>query len=342
VRRIELVASDSRSQIIFGFDWREVETMVPATNAVIITDHNVKALWEKNFPSLPVLSITPGESSKSLSTIDTLVREMLELGIDRDGFVLGIGGGVVCDIAGFTASVYMRGIRFGFVSSTLLSQVDASTGGKNGVNCSLAKNVIGLFNQPEFVICDESILKTLSDEEYLSGLSELVKTAFIGDSSLIDEIGANMEKLLLRDESLLRELIFRSVQIKSRIVGSDMREAGVRRILNFGHTFGHAAEMEYGIRHGVAVAWGMVAAIDFSVKSGYLTPGDSQYLKDIIFRLGLLQDTKPDGSRIARHLGKDKKRSGEDMLFVFLGSPGVAKVDRVSISVLMEFIGSYK
>lgn len=341
MRVIELLTTDSRSQIIFGFDWQKVGTMVPATNAVIITDQNVKALWEKDFPSLPVLSITPGEASKSLSTIETLVKKMLDLGIDRDGFVLGIGGGVVCDIAGFTASIYMRGIRFGFVSTTLLSQVDASTGGKNGVNCSLAKNVIGLFNQPEFVICDESILKTLSTEEYLSGLSELVKTAYIRDISLINDIEANIDKILLRDESLLRELIFRAVQIKSDVVGSDMREAGVRRILNFGHTFGHAAEMEYGIRHGVAVAWGMIAAIDFSVKSGYLTSGDSQYLKGIIVRLGLLQGTNPDGNRIARHIGNDKKRAGSELQFVFLGSPGISLVERVSISELTEFIGSY-
>lgn len=316
--------------------------MVPASNAVIITDQNVKTLWQDSFPSLTVLTVAPGEASKTLSTIDSLVGQMLELGIDRDGFVLGIGGGVVCDIAGFVASVYMRGIRFGFVSTTLLSQVDASTGGKNGVNCKQAKNVIGLFSQPEFVICDESILKTLPDEEYLSGLSELVKTAFIRDNSLIQVIEDNIDNILIRDQDLLKELIFRAVQIKADVVASDLREAGIRRILNFGHTFGHAAEMEYGIRHGVAVAWGMVAAIDYSVQRGYLPSVDSLYLKGIINRLGLLQDGNPDGSRIVRHIGMDKKRSGEELQFVFLGSPGNSMVERVSISELTEFIGSYK
>jgi 3-dehydroquinate synthase len=340
VKKVELITSESNSKIVFGFDWKRVSEMIPDENVIIITDDNVKALYNDGFPRFPVLSITPGEASKSLSTIEFLVEQMLTLGIDRNGFVLAIGGGVVCDIAGFVASVYMRGIRFGFVSTSLLSQVDASIGGKNGVNCMLSKNVIGVFNQPEFVICDETMLETLPETEYVSGLAELVKSAFIKDPGMIGEIEEGTRSILLRDKAVLREFIFRAVKIKSTIVESDLRESGLRKLLNFGHTFGHAAELEYGIPHGIAVAWGMHSAIHYSYHRGYLKTTETERLNELIDNLGLLKGVSIDGKRISGHLTNDKKREGEEINFVFLSSPGNAFVEKVGISELKTFIES--
>jgi 3-dehydroquinate synthase len=341
VRNIDLVSTTGNSQILFGFDWKRVDSLIPDKSVVIITDDNILNLYKKDFPDFPVLSVTPGEVSKRLSVIDQLVDDMLKLGIDRDGFILAVGGGVVCDIAGFLASVYMRGIRFGFVSTSLLSQVDASTGGKNGVNSSSSKNIIGVFRQPEFVICDESMLDTLSDEEYLSGLSELIKMAFILDSGLMQKIAENIEKLVLRDKDILRDLISRAVRLKANIVEADPQESGIRRILNFGHTFGHAAESVYGIRHGIAVAWGMKAAFDLSTHSGYLKEEDNLTMSNLLASLGLLKDVGISGKRIAAGIANDKKRSGTDINFVFIDRPGSAFVGKVPVSTLADYIRSY-
>ena len=257
LREIEISTGQSYSRIYFGFDWHQVTKLLPDdARVVILTDHNLKRLYGNEFPDFPVLSVEPGESSKSLATIGRLTERLLKLGIDRKGFILGIGGGVVCDLAGFLGSVYMRGIRFGFISTSLLSQVDASIGGKNGVNSKSAKNIIGVFNQPEFVICDHSMLATLPEGEFLSGLSEVIKVAFIRDHALIGKLDAHHDAILNREGKLIDDMIFRSVEIKKGVVQEDERESGVRKILNFGHTFGHAAESVYGIKHGIAVEIG--------------------------------------------------------------------------------------
>jgi 3-dehydroquinate synthase len=154
VEKIIINTTFHTSEIHIGENWTNFSKYIPGKEAVIITDDNLSNLYGKNFPGLPVLSVTPGEKSKKLEVINDLAGKLLNLGIDRSGFIIGIGGGVVCDIAGFLASVYMRGIGFGFVSTSLLSQVDASVGGKNGVNVGSVKNIIGNFRQPDFVICD--------------------------------------------------------------------------------------------------------------------------------------------------------------------------------------------
>jgi 3-dehydroquinate synthase len=342
-QKIEITAGQSISRIYFGFDWKRVTELLPEdATVVIVTDHNLKLIYGDEFPGFPVLSINPGEPSKSLDTISQLTEELLKLGVDRKGFILGIGGGVVCDLAGFLASVYMRGIRFGFVSTSLLSQVDASIGGKNGVNSKSAKNIIGLFNQPEFVICDNSMLATLPEEEYLSGFTELLKAALIRDKSLLNMIDTNCVSILSRDPDMLNKLIVKSVQIKKSIVQEDERESALRKILNFGHTFGHAAESHYSIKHGIAVAWGMIAAMELSFQKGYLSNTDKKFVTELIIKLGLLQGAEISGKSIASKISSDKKRSGDFIDFVFLTSPAICKLEKVSISDLVKFIKTFK
>lgn len=335
---ITINTAEGSSKIYTGTDWKRVSDFLPSTDGIIITDTNVRDVYGKDFPGFPVIAIEPGESSKSLETIGSIVEQMLQAGIDREGFILGIGGGVVCDIAGFTASVYMRGIRFGFVSTTLLSQVDASTGGKNGVNSRDAKNIIGVFNNPEFVICDQTMLLTLPEDEYRSGLAEMIKTAIIGDAMMTEQIASLNDAINSRDTAVLEELVNRAVRIKASIVEADMRESGLRRLLNFGHTFGHAAEMEYGIHHGCAVAWGMVQSMKLSVERGYLSESENERLLMLFERTGILPPLKIDNEIIAGRLMYDKKRSGTEINFVFLERAGKAFSLKTGIDELAGFL----
>ena len=341
MKNIEYKTPGGSSRVLFDFDWRNTDELLPEEGVIIITDENVYRLYGEHFPDFPVIAIRPGEESKNLDTIGELTGMLLDSGIDRSGFILGIGGGVVCDIAGFLASVYMRGVRSGFVSTTLLSQVDASTGGKNGVNLGNYKNIVGTFSQPEFVVCDAKMLTTLSGDEYRSGLAELVKTALIGDGSFTEEIIAAIDELGSRKCSKLEQYIMRAVEIKASVVEEDEKESGKRRILNFGHTFGHAAELEYGIKHGMAVAWGMKAALEFSVLKGLLTPEEKERLSVIIDKPGLLPEVQIEGKRIAEKVGYDKKRSGDAIRFVFLSGAGKPVVQEVPIDELIDFITNY-
>jgi 3-dehydroquinate synthase len=337
LEKITIDTGLNKSEVLIGEKWTSFTKYVRGKNAVIITDDNIFSLYGMNFPDLPVLSITPGEKSKKLTVIDDLAGKLLNLGIDRDGFIVGIGGGVVCDIAGFLGSVYMRGIGFGFVSTSLLSQVDASVGGKNGVNIGSTKNIIGSFSQPGFVICDQEMLKTLPDDEYLSGLAELIKNGFIADSDLVEAIRKNIGSVLKRDTLLLTGLIARSVSIKASVVQQDEKETGIRMILNFGHTFGHAIEAQTGLKHGFAVAAGMIIAAKISTEIGILHPDEGKRLSDLLSSFKLLVKYSITYDQVKEFISRDKKKSGGDMNFVLLEKTGKAVVKKISVNKLLEY-----
>lgn len=338
--KIIINTGDSVSGILVGARWEAVIKILPENNVVILTDNNVFKLYGKRFPPFPVLKIKPGETSKQIKTIENLSGKLLDLGIDRSGFVLAIGGGVVCDIAGFLASVYMRGIRCGYVSTTLLSQVDASTGGKNGVNLGEIKNVIGTFRQPEFVICDTTMLRTLPDEEYRSGLAELIKTGFIGDREIIHILENNYPDVVRRDRELLSDLVSRSVKFKADVVARDEKEKDLRRVLNFGHTFGHAIELYESVKHGFAVASGMELAALFSVRKGYLPAADYERIKNLLKRYGLLLKPSIPVDKAEEYILHDKKKSGKDIYFVFLNGIGEAMVEKLPVEEVLGFFSN--
>jgi len=285
LEKIIINVSNFKSEILVGEKWTSVTSLIPDNNVVIITDDNIFKLYENKFPKVPVLTITPGEQSKNLDVISYLTDKLLEIGIDRSGFILAIGGGVVCDMAGFLASIYMRGIRCGYISTSLLSQVDACIGGKNGVNIKNAKNILGTIRQPVFVICDPTMLLTLPDEEYLSGLSELIKTAIIGDKELFELIENNYKKIMARDCDFMSILINKAIKFKASIVIKDEKEIGLRRILNFGHTYGHAIEIQKSMKHGFAVASGMEFAVSFSYDKWFISLNEKNRIIDLLKRL---------------------------------------------------------
>jgi len=332
-----------KSEVYVGLNWNEVRNFIPASGCVIITDDNVYKIYGKLFPDFPVISIKPGEDSKNIGTIVTLAEKLLDEGIDRTGFILGIGGGVVCDITGFLASIYMRGINFGFISTTLLSQVDASVGGKNAVNIGKIKNILGCFRQPRFVICDPDLLLTLPDDEYLSGLGELVKMGLILDYNLFEKIENNIALLMSKDADLLESLISDSVELKASVVREDEKEiSGKRMILNFGHTFGHVIETVASMKHGFAVAAGMVIASGISEKLGLIGLEEFQRIKSLLEKLNLLKKYSLDDNYFQEMLLKDKKKQGSLISFVLLQSPGRAVVRKMTVYEIMNLYRSIK
>lgn len=324
------------SVILVGEKWTNASEYLPEAATVIITDENVEKIYGREFPRYPVFKVPAGEKSKSLPVVESLTGQLLDSGLDRSGFVLAVGGGVVCDLAGFLASVYMRGIRFGFVSTTLLSQVDASVGGKNAVNVGGRKNIIGTFSQPDFVICDPSMLSTLPEDEYLSGLSELIKMGFILDETLVDDIEKNQDAILRRDINLMENLIIRSVRLKGAVVRADEKEEGLRMILNFGHTFGHIIESAAGLKHGFAVASGMVIAADISVSQGSLGRPERDRLVNLLGRFNLLTGYRIPASELEKSIHSDKKKNRDTINFVLLDSIGKARVEAIRLNDLVS------
>ena len=334
--RIHGITGDST--ILIGESLRNLKKYLPPGKVVIITDTNVKHYYLKDFPLSEVIEIGTGEKIKNLDTAQAIYAKLVELEVDRSSFVVGIGGGIVCDITGFVASTYLRGVRFGFVSSTLLSQVDASVGGKNVVNFGGYKNMVGVFNQPEFVICDMNLLKTLPQKEILCGLAEIVKHAAIADVDLFSYLEENHEKALDLNTEVIKKLVSDSVLIKSTIVNTDEKEKGERRKLNFGHTFGHAFEKTTGVSHGEAVSAGMAVASALSEKRGHLAAKDVERIEELLKKLKLPTRLPLDGERVLDALRKDKKRESEDINFVLLHGIGDAVVERISIKELEAVI----
>lgn len=322
----------------------------PGVTPIIITDENIKSLYENKFPEGPVLTIGTGEKVKTLATVETLLRQLISLSCDRTSFILGIGGGLVTDIVGFVASIFMRGVGFGFVSTSLLAQVDASVGGKNGVNLSAFKNMVGVFNQPEFVICDIDLLKTLPKAEISNGLAEIVKHGLICDADMLNFIENNRQKALDLDRDTIFRLVADSVAIKSRVVQQDEKEAGERRKLNFGHTIGHAVEklnqekQDQGkpvqTGHGRAVSIGMVAAALFSQKKGLLNPEDVTRIIALLKGLNLPVDLDYKADQIIEAASRDKKKQGSNLHFVFLETLGKARVEKIAYDEMNDFIRS--
>ena len=329
---------NGETELFIGKSWYEIGDHIVKSNTIIITDSNIHSIYGDKFPSCPVIIIDPGEQTKSITTVESIVEQLLDKGCDRTSFLLGIGGGVICDITGFVASVYMRGVKFGFISTTLLSQVDASTGGKNGVNVGVNKNIIGCISQPSFVICDPEMLKSLPEEEYISGLGELVKHAFIRDAGLLGFIEENIEPVLKRELNLLTTLISASVKIKIDIVTCDEKERGIRRLLNFGHTIGHAIEIELGIKHGFAVSYGMLLAAQISVESGMLDENDLGRIETVLGKLRLLTDMPQKLPDVTEIVLKDKKVEKNKIFFVLLEGIGKGVIKDMEIDDLVRII----
>lgn len=332
MKTLHIQGKTGKSTLLVGERLQRLEHYISGRPAVIITDHHLLELYGKDFPRYPVITIGCGETIKTLDTVSRIYQQLVDLEADRSTVIVGIGGGIVCDITGFVASTYMRGMSFGFVASTLLAQVDASVGGKNGVNFGGFKNMVGVFSQPEFVICDMNLLQSLSKRDLLCGFAEIVKHAVIADADMFVYLERQWPLALALDSDVIEKLVHDSVVIKSGVVNRDETEKGERRILNFGHTIGHAIEKTTGVPHGEAVSIGMVAAAAIANRCGLLSEIDAARIEALLSRMNL--PTRLSGQRqaILSAMRKDKKREGEEILFVLPEGIGKAVIRPLSLS----------
>jgi len=330
---------------------REAKAASRSPSAVLITDANVAEHYlEPVTESLraaglaaKAVTLPPGEGSKTLEEAGRLYDRMLRAGLDRGSVAVGLGGGVVTDLAGFVAATYMRGIAWVAVSTSLLGQVDASVGGKTGVDHPECKNLIGAFHQPAAVLADVSTLATLPQEELRTGLAEVVKHAMIRDSGLMARLEREADALLACDTAVFEDVVARNVRIKAEVVSADEREGGLRRILNYGHTIGHAIEtlaMESAgrlagtaVTHGRAVALGMVAEARIAERRGRLDPDAATRQRDLLARFGLpvALDEPLDADRCLAIMRHDKKAEAGRLRFVLPEAVGsVCQTDDVT------------
>ena len=272
-----------RSRVVVGNVGELLPALLPHKRVVVVSDTNIDRHYHSLIEPYDHVLIGLGEASKTLLTLDAIYRRFIELGVDRSCFVLAIGGGIVTDVAGFAASTFMRGLEFGFISTSLLGQVDASVGGKNGVNVEGYKNMVGTFTQPKFVICDVDLLRTLSPREFRTGLAEIIKAAVIADAELFEMLEQADFSTLQRDSDTLSEMVYRAIKVKADIVERDERESGDRRLLNLGHTLAHAIEKSSSkFNHGEAVAVGLAMIAEVAANRDMLAVADKERIVNLL------------------------------------------------------------
>ncbi|MFO7734591.1 MAG: 3-dehydroquinate synthase family protein [bacterium] len=313
-----------------------LEKLTENRKACILTDENVFRLYGDKFPGLPRMVLKPGEKSKTMENVMKLIRHCDKNGLDRSSLIIGIGGGVVTDMAGFTAGIYLRGIPCGYVPTTLLAQVDAAAGGKTAVNFNGAKNHIGLFRKPEFIIYLPHVLATLSKKELLSGYGEILKHALIS--------GENFFTLFEKDSPgypVNTEFIERSRKLKNTVVAEDFHENSSRKKLNLGHTMGHVFELLCeNLTHGEAVALGILFSVRFSEIRYGKESSLSKKVRSILIRYGFdYKIPRLPYENVRELLFQDKKRKNSHISFVFVDTPGKIFCENISVD---EIVSVYK
>jgi len=335
MRKITLDAQSGKCEIAIGESIARLKDYCGGGKLAIVTDATVRRLHGASFPKCEVIEIGTGEESKTLATVEKIYEKLLGMEFERGDMLVGIGGGIVCDVAGFAASTYLRGVRFGFVPTTLLAQVDAAVGGKNGVNLMGYKNLVGTIRQPESVLCDLELLKTLPQRELRCGFAEVIKSAAIGDAQLFSYLEQRLKQCMELQRTAIEKAVHDSLAVKIAIVGKDEGERGERRKLNFGHTLAHAIEKTVkGVPHGEAVAVGMAVAAKISAARGKLQEKDAGRLVGLLEKAGLPTRMELDIGAVMDAIGKDKKREVGKINFVLLEGVGKAVVEKVSMEEL--------
>jgi len=310
------------SKAIFNKDIGKNNKVLIITDSGVPKKHIRKIKDIITCKKINVLTLNQGEKSKSLASFQKIMNMLFTMNFDRSDSLIALGGGVVGDITGFCAATYLRGINYIQVPTTLLAQVDSSVGGKTAINVPQGKNLIGSFYNPKFVLISTEFLKTLPQEQYESGLGEVIKYAFIGNKKLKKIIEDNSKKITERNEKILKTIIEESIKTKSKIVTKDEKENGIRAILNFGHTFGHAIEAHHGykkITHGAAITMGMVIAAKVSFFEGHIKDQQLENIISVIKSLGLKADHKKyKYSDLRKYMKIDKKVSNGQLNLILI------------------------
>jgi 3-dehydroquinate synthase len=336
MKHINYKFSTSSTAYYFDGSFSHLKKIVDQKHSVIITDENVFDAHSKKFKGWNTIVLKPGEETKIQSTVDSVIEQLIDFSADRKTTLIGIGGGVITDLTGYIASVYMRGISFGFVPTSLLCMVDASIGGKNGIDVGVYKNMVGVIRQPSFILHDMTFLNTLPQKEWENGFAEIIKHACIKDAAMFRQLEANSFKTYQGKKKLIADLVRHNAIIKTKVVQQDEFEKGDRRLLNYGHTLGHALENQYELMHGQAVAIGMAYA---SVISENITGfKDASRVTRLLLQYDLPTFVEFDRKKVFAVMKMDKKREKKELNYILLEKIGKGIVKPIPVDQLEKII----
>ncbi len=329
--------SSASTEIHFASGISHLKKITDPKATVLITDENVYNAHTKRFKGWNTIVLKPGEEYKIQATVDAVIEKLIEMEADRKTTLVGVGGGVITDIAGYVASVYMRGLRFGFLPTSILGLVDASIGGKNGIDVGLYKNMVGVIRQPSFILQDMVFLNSLPQQEWENGFAEIIKHACIKDAAMFNELESKTLQHYRGRQKSICELIQRNTLIKTKVVQKDEFEKGERRLLNFGHTLGHALETQYELLHGQAISIGMTYACHISEQlCGFK---QTERVVNVLEKYNLPTYADFDKQKVFDVLKMDKKRERKEMNYVLLDKIGKGVVKPITLKQLEKIIG---
>ena len=331
----------SGKETLFYFDtaFGLLEKIVSKEKAIIVTDENLFQAHKRKLKGFNTIVLKPGEQFKVQQTVDVIIDQLILLGADRQTTLIGFGGGVVTDITGYVAGIYMRGINVGYIPTSLLAMVDAAIGGKNGIDVGVYKNMVGLIRQPSFLIYDYSLLKTLPLTEWKNGFAEIIKHACIKDAKMFTELEQNSIAKYRKNPTLLANLITRNALIKIKVVQQDEFEKGDRKLLNFGHTLGHAIENMYQLSHGEAISIGMTYASLMSQQLKFYK--EAERVIQLLRQYGLPTVANFDAKKAFRVLLKDKKRQDDSINYILLQKTGKGVIQPLLLVQLQEIFKQF-
>jgi len=326
----------SATNIFFNMPISSLTKLVDVKQCVIITDENIFALYKVKFKKYNTIVLKAGEEYKVQQTSDSIIKQLLDFDADRNTILIGVGGGVITDITGYVASIYKRGVQLGFVPTTLLAMIDASIGGKNGIDVGHYKNMVGCFKQPNFILFDFSFLKTLPQNQWQQAFAEIIKHACIKDAALFKELQINSLQFYRSNKNALIALIEKNIIIKLGIVQKDELENGERKLLNFGHTLAHALENLYQLNHGNAVSIGIAFAVKLSQKiTGF---NQTSAVIELLNKYNLPVELNYQASKVFEVLKKDKKRNQQELHFVLLNKIGKAVIVPIPLQEIEKLL----
>ena len=320
----------------FDASFEHLEKLTARDNTFIITDENVFNANKRKFKGWNTIVVKAGEAHKTQATVDHIIGQLVEAGGNRKSCIVGVGGGVITDMAGYVAGIYMRGVQFGFVPTSILAMVDAAIGGKNGVDVGVYKNMVGLIRQPSFLLYDYALLKSLPKEEWVNGFAEIIKHACIKDAAMFKLLEQHKLTDFQKDKKLLNKLVQRNALLKSKVVQEDEFEQADRKLLNFGHTLGHAIENTYQLPHGHAVSIGMVVASYIS--RDMLGLKDADRIAFLIVKYGLTAFFKFNADKALEIMKSDKKAFKTAIYYVLLEKIGKGVVKPLTIDQIAPVV----
>jgi 3-dehydroquinate synthase len=331
----------NRVKYYFEQSIKGVDSFSSRENTVIITDENVQQHYATFLKDRKVIVLPAGETAKSFSVIEHIINQLIELKVTKNYLLVGFGGGVVTDVTGFVATIYMRGVNFAFMPTSLLAMVDAALGGKNGINVGMQKNSVGTIQQPKWIIFDRTMLYTLPQQEWVNGFAEIIKYGIILDERLFRLLQQHTLTEFQDKHYLTSKILYICTHIKTLIVEQDEKDAGQRRLLNFGHTLGHAIEKIESIPHGFAIAQGMVAALKISEEINNLHSSVKEEAIAMFEKFGLPHQFTTNKQHVFDILTLDKKREQDNINFILcnkIGEGTVTPIGLVQLHDLMEQI----